>query len=75
MSIKSDWFGMDHEERIFSLRIYQSGHASGEGFSCYSISGEALWKTPEKLGFLECIGSYKWAATDKMRELVNELLF
>jgi hypothetical protein len=26
-----------------------------------------LWKKPEALGYIECVGSYKWKPTDKVK--------
>ena len=30
----------------------------------------ALWKKPEKLGLIECVGNYKWKPTEKVKMVI-----
>lgn len=43
--------------RIYPGRKLNSGEAEGP-------NGEPLWKRPESLGLIKCVGSYKWVPAD-----------
>lgn len=83
----SDWNELDNEHKKFVLRVHHSNGCK-HGAEPSSIDsnirceppneeyfkGINLWEKTEESGFIECVGSYKWATTDKYKNLINELL-
>lgn len=72
-----DWRSLSTEERDFVLRCKNSKGAK-HGAEPYTADIDdqivPLWERPEKLGFVESVGSYKIIATDKFDELMRMLI-
>ena len=77
--LKSDWNKLDNEHKKFVLRVHASngGKHGAEPSSMFNEEIDepsiGFWHECEKLGFIACVGSYKWMSTDKYSELVREL--
>lgn len=82
IGLLEDWSKLDLDHKKFVLRVRRGGggkHAAGP----HSIdSGErepppneeyfksiALWEKSEEIGFIKCIGSYRWVTTQKFSDL------
>lgn len=78
--MKNEWLQLSKQEQEFCFRC--NGVKHGAEPHTYEPNGNwsedkddyvcvNLWKKPEKLGFIECIGSYKWIKTDKFNSLFS----
>lgn len=85
------WNDLDKPHKEFIYRAYKSngvkyrcephftetdeiiGYDVDNGEPCYNSI--ALWHLAEESGFVECIGSYKWVATEDFRRLYQYFLF
>lgn len=84
IGILQKWKQLSKDEREFVLRIKENGGFKYGGEPHYINSDEedengykkqiALWENPEELGFIKCIGSYKWIVTEQYIELENYLM-
>ena len=58
--VVNDPDGLSPDERAFVELVRQRpGHKLNSG-DALGPDGESLWKRPEELGLIECVGSYKW---------------
>lgn len=77
--ITDDWDSLDNEHKKFALRVRNSRGCKHGASPCSSFSENidepsiGFWTECERLGFIECTGSYKWEITDKFSTLEREL--
>ncbi len=57
------------EEIEFVKLVYQHPGSKLNGGEAQGEHDENLWETPEKMGLIKCVGSYKWVPdTEKVLE-------
>jgi hypothetical protein len=69
---------LSKNEIDFVLLVYRSPGCklgSGEAFCQENDQPIALWKNPEELELIECVGGYKWVPTQKLEKIIVEALF
>lgn len=69
-----EWKSLSKEEKDFVLRVSNNqGVKYGAEPHFSKNSMVSLWENPEKLGFIQSVGSYKFVVTDKYKEIENIL--
>ena len=72
-----DWSRLDKQHKEFVLRVRNGSggkYAAEPHFSDSDPEEQiALWEKTERLGFIECTGSYSWVTTAKYADLEREL--
>jgi len=72
-----DLLGLSESEIAFVEKVYLNpgcklNNCSEEWIKDGSTYGKttSLYKKPEELGLIECIGSYKWKPTSKIKMII-----
>jgi hypothetical protein len=68
---------LSKNEIDFVLLVYKSPGCKlngGEAFCEENDLAVPLWKKPEALGLIECVGSYKWMPTPKLEKIIVDAL-
>lgn len=69
-----EWESLSKEEKEFVLRVSKNeGTKYGAEPYCDYANNINLWENPEKLGFIQSLGSYKFVVTEKYKEIENVL--
>lgn len=67
-----DWEKLTLEEKKFVLRVEESNGQKYAAEPYCDDKGNYFYEKCEELGFVKCVGSYKFIITEKFEELLNQ---
>lgn len=70
---KWDELDVEHKQFVFRVEVCGSGKYAAEP-RYGAITGIALWKKCEQLGFIECVGSCSWIVTSEFKQVKCKLM-